>query len=98
MREIKKTHAFISSREGNFSTLVVCSADFVWGGSFLHRVKFYSLMFMHKIFTQIAGVNGKQPWYFLVKSLLILDIWFSDSNCERKSRWSWRHGRVSQYQ
>ena len=69
----------------NFSTPFVCLADFVCSGSFSLHVKFYRLVFMHQISTRKAGVNGKHPWYSLAKSL-IFDIWFLDSNCERRSR------------
>ena len=46
-----------------FLLFLVCSADLgiLFSGQFPHHVKFYSFMFLHKIFTRVVCVNGKYP-------------------------------------
>ena len=58
----QKTWAVIRG-DAILSLLLVCSAelDVLCSASFSLRVKFYSLMFMHKISTRVVYVKGKQP-------------------------------------
>ena len=48
----------------NFSSLIGYLADFDihYCGSFSHHIKFYSLMFVHKISTRVVCVNCRHPW------------------------------------
>ena len=48
----------------NYSTLFVCSTDFVCSGSFSRHVKFYSLRFLQKISTSMVGVKVVPPMVF----------------------------------
>ena len=58
----QKTWAVIRG-DAILSLFLVCSADLdvFCGASFSLQVKFYSLMFMHKISTRVVYVKGKQP-------------------------------------
>ena len=64
----------------NFFTLVVCSADLdiVCSGSSSHH--HYSFLFMHRISTQVIGVNGKYPWSWLTpcatNTFMLGWVWF----------------------
>ena len=50
-------------RDETFLLFSVCSADLdiLCGGLLTHQVKFYSFMFMQKIFTNVVCVNAKPP-------------------------------------
>ena len=59
-------------RQRDFSTtFLVCLAglDIFRSGSFSHRVKYQSFIFMHKISTRVVGVNGKLTESFFCSSV-----------------------------
>jgi len=64
----------------NFFTLVVCWADLdiVCSGSSSHH--HYSFLFIHRISTQVIGVNGKYPWSWLTpcatNTFMLGWVWF----------------------
>ena len=48
----------------------------LFSGQFSHHVKFYSFMFLHKIFTRVVCVNGKYPsFYMLLCRVKIKEAW-----------------------